>query len=95
MMIAKQLVAMILLKFNGRYIMNKTSNSVGIDLSGILLVVFIVLKLTNTITWSWLTVILLPFGISLGLCLCFGLLAIAIVIIFEMLKKIVDKGKKL
>ena len=75
--------------------MNGTSNSVGIDLSGILLVVFIVLKLTNIITWSWLTVILLPFGIILGLGLCFGLLAIAIVIIFEMLKKIVDKRKKL
>lgn len=74
--------------------MNNTSNSVGIGLSGMLLVAFIVLKLTNTITWSWLTVILLPFGISLGIGLCFVLL-VALTIIFEMLKKMVDKEKKL
>ena len=32
---------------------NESSNSSGIGLSGILAIVFIVLKLTNVIDWSW------------------------------------------
>jgi len=62
--------------------MNKTSAQ-GASLSTILLVIFIVLKLTGNIAWSWIWVlaplwgpIALILGIMtiLGICKCFALL---------------------
>lgn len=54
----------------------------GLGLVSVLLVVFIVLKLTGVINWSWWVVILLPFGIELGLVLLFvGVVVIASILI--------------
>ena len=54
----------------------------GLGLVSVLLIVFIVLKLTGVINWSWWVVILLPFGIELGLILLFaGVVVIASILI--------------
>lgn len=54
----------------------------GLGLVSVLLIVFIVLKLTGVINWSWWAVILLPFGIELGLVLLFaGVVVIASILI--------------
>lgn len=54
----------------------------GLGLMSVLLIVFIVLKLTGVINWSWWVVILLPFGIELGLVLLFaGVVVIASILI--------------
>lgn len=54
----------------------------GLGLVSVLLIVFIVLKLTGVINWSWWVVILLPFGIELGLVLLFvGVVVIASILI--------------
>lgn len=45
-----------------------SANSGGIGFSGLLTIVFIVLKLTGTITWSWLWV-LSPIWIGLALAI--------------------------
>ena len=37
--------------------MNKETTSGGLGLSSILFIIFLILKLTNTITWSWWWVI--------------------------------------
>ena len=47
---------------------NNTSSSGGIGFSGLLTIVFIVLKLTGVIAWSWLWV-LSPIWISILLVL--------------------------
>lgn len=54
------------------------STSSGLGLAGTLLVIFVVLKLTNLISWSWLWV-LSPLWISLSLTLL-GLLIILLII---------------
>lgn len=54
----------------------------GCGLAGVLLIVFVVLKLVGVIQWSWWVVILLPFGIELGLVLLFvGVVVIASILI--------------
>jgi hypothetical protein len=55
---------------------NKTKSS-GIGLTGILLVVFLVLKLTGNISWSWLWV-LSPIWIPIALF--FALISIVILV---------------
>lgn len=62
--------------------MSKDSNGGGLGLSGVLLVVFIVLKLCKVITWSWVWV-LSPLWISLIL---WGIILL-IIIIYIMLDK--------
>jgi hypothetical protein len=47
-----------------------TSSGGGVGTTGLLLVAFIVLKLTGVITWSWLWV-LSPLWISVGIALVF------------------------
>ena len=47
---------------------NTTAGNSGIGFSGLLTIAFIVLKLTNVITWSWWWV-LSPIWISIGLVL--------------------------
>lgn len=56
--------------------MNDSSSSNGIGIGGVLLLVFITLKLTGNIDWSWWWV-LSPFWISLGLSLI-GFLVLAL-----------------
>ncbi len=51
---------------------NLGSSSAGIGLPGVLLVVFVVLKLVGVIGWSWWWV-LAPFWIPAGLALLVGL----------------------
>lgn len=65
--------------------MSKNSNGTtggGLGLSGVLLVVFIVLKLCKVITWSWVWV-LSPLWISL---IIWGIILL-IIIIYIMLDK--------
>jgi hypothetical protein len=56
------------------------NSSGGIGFVGILTIVFIVLKLVNTINWSWIWV-LSPIWISIGLVLLFLLAVIIFAII--------------
>ena len=61
--------------------MNKNSSS-GIGILGILLIIFIVLKLLNVINWSWL-VVFIPLWISLGMFIVGLLIMIAMYLINE------------
>lgn len=61
--------------------MNKNSSS-GIGILGILLIIFIVLKLLNVINWSWL-VVFIPLWISLGMFIVGLLIIIAMYLINE------------
>ena len=47
---------------------NNNSSNGGIGFAGLLTIVFIILKLTNVITWSWVWV-LSPIWISLAIVL--------------------------
>lgn len=49
----------------------KTNNVGGLNLPGVLFVIFLVLKLTNTIDWSWWWVTS-PLWIPLGLAVVLG-----------------------
>ena len=55
--------------------MNKSTETHGVSVLGVLLIVFIVLKLVGVISWSW-WVVLIPLWISIGLVII-GILAIA------------------
>ena len=58
--------------------MNNNNNiNVGIGFSGLLTIVFIVLKLTNVINWSWLWV-LSPLWISFILSIIIFVIAVII-----------------
>ena len=61
--------------------MNKNSSS-GIGILGVLLIIFIVLKLLNVINWSWL-VVFIPLWISLGMFIVGLLIIIAMYLINE------------
>lgn len=67
----------------------EVTNYGGIGFGGLLTIVFIILKLTNTITWSWWWV-LAPTWIPVALVLIFGLIYLFVVgcILFA------NKGKK-
>ena len=65
---------------------NKSTRSGGIGFTGLLTIVFIVLKLTGVISWSWVWV-LSPIWISLALALTI----IIIVAIYEGVKNISDR----
>lgn len=59
--------------------MANTTKSSGIGLTGVLFIVFLVLKLTGNITWSWLWVlspIWIPIAIFIGFSLIFILIFI-------------------
>ena len=58
---------------------NKSTNK-GIGLTGLLTLVFIVLKLCGVVTWSWWWV-LSPIWISIGIC------AMLLIIMFFIVKK--------
>ena len=59
--------------------MNKNSSS-GIGILGVLLIIFIVLKLLNVINWSWL-IVLIPLWISIGIFIVGLLLIITLYLI--------------
>ena len=69
---------------SGRYFKN-TEKTINLSFFGIVAIVFIILKLTDTITWSWLWV-LSPLWI--GLILCTIIVAVVLLIM-----KIVMKNK--
>ena len=58
----------------------------GTNLTGILLVIFIVLKLTNLINWSWLWV-LSPLWIPIGLVVVITVLISLTLLIMEAFKR--------
>lgn len=45
---------------------NYNANNTGVGILGVLLIVFIVLKLVGVVTWSW-WVVLIPLWIEIGL----------------------------
>jgi hypothetical protein len=55
---------------------NEKTSSNGLGIGGILFVIFLILKLTNNITWSWVWVTA-PIWIPLSLVL-FGLLLLGL-----------------
>ena len=55
--------------------MSKNTETHGVSVLGVLLIVFIVLKLVGVISWSW-WVVLIPLWISIGLVII-GILTIA------------------
>lgn len=58
---------------------NSSKSSGGIGLAGVLLIVFVVLKLTGLITWSWLWVLAplwIPVIAVIGITLLFALAAV-------------------
>jgi hypothetical protein len=68
-----------------KYMMMNTKND-GSSLTGILLVVFIVLKLTNLINWSWLWV-LSPLWIPVSIVVILVSLTALLVLIMEAFKR--------
>lgn len=58
----------------------------GTNLTGILLVIFIVLKLTNLINWSWLWV-LSPLWIPIGIVVVITVLISLTLLIMEAFKR--------
>lgn len=64
--------------------MNKNSSS-GIGILGVLLIIFIVLKLLNVINWSWL-IVLIPLWISIGIFVV-GLLLIITLYLIKKIKR--------
>ncbi|MCI5630117.1 MAG: hypothetical protein MR346_10895 [Clostridium sp.] len=64
--------------------MNKNSSS-GIGILGVLLIIFIVLKLLNVINWSWL-IVLIPLWISIGIFIV-GLLLIITLYLIKKIKR--------
>ena len=55
--------------------MSKNTETHGVSVLGVLLIVFIVLQLVGVISWSW-WIVLIPLWISIGLVVI-GILAIA------------------
>ena len=60
--------------------MANTTKSSGIGLTGVLFIVFLVLKLTGNINWSWLWV-LSPIWIPIALFIGFSLIFVLIFIV--------------
>lgn len=56
-----------------------TSNARGLGILDVVLIVFIILKLTKVISWSW-WIVLIPLWIQLGILAIFG------IIVFMLLK---------
>jgi hypothetical protein len=62
----------------------------GLDYIIVLTIVFVVLKLTDTIDWSWWWV-LSPLLIRFGIFIVLGLIAMLYVVLSDMVKKIRNK----
>ena len=72
--------------------MSKSSNdnsarSGGIGFCGVLTIVFIVLKLTNVISWSWIWV-LSPLWISVAIFILVMIIMLAVITIAYIIKEI-------
>jgi hypothetical protein len=77
--------------------MEKTTKSSGIGLTGVLFIVFLVLKLTGNITWSWLWVlspIWIPIVFFIGSILIFLLILIVAIALGYNPDKLKIKFKK-
>lgn len=76
--------------------MSKTSSTAsisGIGFTGLLTIVFIVLKLTNVINWSWLWV-LSPVWIEIALVIAIILIGLGVTyLIIKPIKNRKDNGK--
>lgn len=57
-----------------------TSNVRGLGILDVVLIVFIILKLTKVVSWSW-WIVLIPLWIQLGILAIFG-----IIVLFMLLK---------
>jgi hypothetical protein len=79
---------------------SKSSSSSGIGLTGVLFVVFLVLKLTRNIDWSWWWVTSpLWIPVVFLLCIVFGAIMVIMLLLifgfnFDDLKKRIDRYKK-
>lgn len=77
--------------------MSNRDSLISLNLTGVLLVVFIILKLTNNIDWSWwwvLSPLWIPFAFMLGLSLivigCIAILSKSGSELFNLIKR--DRG---
>lgn len=62
----------------------QTTSSSGISLGGLLLVIFVVLKLTGNIAWSWwwvLSPLWIPFAIVLAGGILIGIIALIVALV--------------
>lgn len=62
----------------------QTTSSSGISLGGLLLVIFVVLKLTGNIAWSWwwvLSPLWIPFAILLAGGILIGIIALIVALV--------------
>lgn len=64
----------------------QVATSGGMGLVSVLLVIFVVLKMTDVITWSWLTVILMPFIIELSVVFIVLLMFVIVAIVSAILR---------
>ena len=62
-------------------------NEQGVGIGFILFVVFLVLKLTNVVTWSW-WLVTAPLWIPLGIALVIVIIAAVVALIGEIIKNL-------
>ena len=70
--------------------MSQSTSNGGIGFGGVLAIVFIVLKLTGTITWSWwwvLSPLWIPIGIFLAIIFIGAIIALVTALIIALTKK--------
>ena len=66
---------------------NDMKNEQGVGIGFILFVVFLVLKLTNVVTWSW-WLVTAPLWIPFGIVLVIVIIATVVAIISEIIKNL-------
>ena len=54
---------------------DKNTSKRGLGILDVVLIVFIILKLTKVVSWSW-WIVLIPLWIQLGILAIFGIIAI-------------------
>lgn len=65
-------------------------NSGGVGVGGLLLVAFVVLKLTGVISWPWFWVLApawIPFAVWLGIMVVLGLVWVLCVVVIKLLER--------
>jgi hypothetical protein len=65
---------------------SNTSSSGGIGFGGVLQIVFIVMKLTNIITWSW-WLVLAPMGIPIAILISLWIIYVILYVILKAIER--------
>lgn len=59
---------------------NYSVNNTGVGILGVLLIIFVVLKLVGVVTWSW-WVVLIPLWIEIGLIALIIIIGLIVILI--------------